>query len=101
MSIRHNQCVVEQCAACVSMYITYFTYLFYSNVELESHPTTVPSDFYEPTDDDTSARNNHDPKKPPDYSDALTYRKPTFPDEGYPEPSLVDEPPPPSYDSIH
>ena len=69
------------------------------------HTTAVPSDFYEPTgDDDTSrnsASNNYDPKKPPDYSNALTYRKPTFPDEGCPEPSLVDEPPPPSYDSVH
>ena len=86
------------------MCITYFTYLFYSNVELRSHATTVPSDFYEPTDDDTShnnsTSNNYDPKKPPDYGDALAYRKPTFPDEGYPEPSLVD-PPPPSYDSVH
>ena len=45
--------------------------------------------------------NNYDPKKPPDYNDALTYRKPKIPDEGYPEPSLVDEPPPPSYDSVH
>ena len=78
----------------------------YSNVELQSHrATTVPSVFYEPTGDDTpqnsAATSNYDSKKPPDYKDALTYCKPTIPDEGYPEPSLVDEPPPPTYDSVN
>ena len=37
-----------------------------------------------------------DPNKPPDYNDALEYRK-NFGD-GYPEPSLVDQPP--SYDTV-
>ena len=84
-----------------------FYCMYYSNVELQSHrATTVPSVFYDPTGDDTpqnsaATSNNYDPKKPPDYNDALTYRKPKIPDEGYPEPSLVDEPPPPSYDSVH
>ena len=78
----------------------------YSDVELQSH-RAVQSDFYEPTgDDDTpqssaAAGSKYDPKKPPDYHDALTYRKTTNPDEGYPEPSLVDEPQPPSYDSVY
>ena len=38
-----------------------------------------------------------DANKPPDYNDALKYRKSL--DEGYPEPSLVDQPP--SYDSVN
>jgi len=49
----------------------------------------------------TTASNEYDSKKPPHYNDALAYRKPTISDEGYPEPSLVDEPPPPSYDSVN
>lgn len=48
-----------------------------------------------------TASNEYDAKKPPDYNEALTYRKPEIPDEGYPEPSLVNEPPPPSYDSVN
>jgi len=38
-----------------------------------------------------------DVKRPPDYSDALRYR--SAEEEGYPEPSLVDQPP--SYDAIY
>ena len=49
----------------------------------------------------TTASREYDSNKPPDYSDALAYRKSTIPNEGYPEPSLVDEPPPPSYDSVN
>lgn len=48
-----------------------------------------------------------DANKPPDYNDALKYRKamdegypePSLVDDGYPEPSLVDQPP--SYDSVN
>lgn len=70
------------------------------------HDTTTPSVFFEPTGDNTpgssgTASNEYDAKKPPDYNEALTYRKPEIPDEGYPEPSLVNEPPPPSYDSVN
>jgi len=63
----------------------------------------VPSVFDEPTGDESTENVNNEPeydsKKPPDYNDALAYRKPS--DEGCPEPSLVDEPPPPSYDSVN
>ena len=41
----------------------------------------------------------HDNNKPPDYEEALAYRKPA--EEGYPEPSLVDGPQPPSYDAVY
>jgi len=48
-----------------------------------------------------------DANKPPDYNDALKYRKamgegypePSLVDDGYPEPSLVGQPP--SYDSVN
>jgi len=47
-----------------------------------------------------------DANKPPDYNDALKYRKamgegypePSLVDDGYPEPALVDQPP--SYELI-
>lgn len=89
----------------------YFCCLFYhSNIESQSnHVTTVPSAFSEPTGNSsptagssspTASISEYDAKKPPNYNDALTYRKAEIPDEGYPEPSLVDELPPPSYDSV-
>ena len=58
----------------------------------------------------TSANNTHDSNadsardsnKPPDYEEALAYRKSEMlKDEGYPEPSLVDGPQPPSYDAVY
>ena len=66
----------------------------------------MSSVFDEPTGDDsaensTAVNNGYDSKKPPDYNDALAYRKSNIPEEGYPEPSLVDEPPPPKYDSVN
>jgi len=49
----------------------------------------------------SSSEDNYKPggEKPPDYKHALKYRE-TKEDEGNPEPSLVDDaPPPPSYDT--
>ena len=41
----------------------------------------------------TNANSTHDDSKPSDCLKALAYCKPRVPeDEGYPEPSLVDEP---------
>lgn len=74
---------------------------------MQSHRvTTIPSVSDEPTGNGSSrnsaaANKEYDSKKPPDYNDALAYRKAKISDEGYPEPSLVDEPPPPSYDSVN
>ena len=83
----------------------YFCCLFYhSNIESpqSNHVTTVPSAFSEPTGSSspTASISEYDAKKPPNYNDALTYRKAEIPGEGYPESSLVDELPPPSYDSV-
>ena len=39
----------------------------------------------------------NDVKRPPDYNDALQFRRTEV--DGYPEPSLVDQPP--SYDAIY
>ena len=81
------------------------------NCSLLLHNTTyseIPTGSNEPTvsitpphEDVTLTAVSHipgtDANKPPDYNDALKYRK-SF-DEGYPEPSLVDQPP--SYDSVN
>lgn len=51
---------------------------------------------------DRNATSIHDGSKPPDYQEALAYRKPPISEEeGYPEPSLVDGPQPPSYDAVY
>ena len=51
---------------------------------------------------DTNARSTHDDIRPPDYQEALTFRKTEMSeDERYPEPSLVDGPQPPSYDAVY
>lgn len=49
----------------------------------------------------TNPNSTDDINKPPDYNDALAYRKSEIQDEGYPEPSLVDGPQPPSYDALY
>ena len=70
--------------------------IHHRNVEVQSHRVTTGND----SSRNSAAANKENDSKPPDYDDALTFRKAKIPDEGYPEPSLVDEPPPPSYDSV-
>ena len=68
----------------------------FCSAQLQSHTT---SDHLSDTEPATNSE--YDSSKPPAYDDALTYCKTEPDDDGYPEPSLVNEPPPSSYDSIH
>jgi len=68
----------------------------FCSVQLQSHATSDDLSDTEP-----ATNSEYDSSKPPAYDDALTYCKTEPDDDGYPEPSLVDEPPPPSYDSVH
>ena len=65
-----------------------------SNVE--AAPTPLPTRSNAAATSDTST---HDDGRPPDYQEALAYRKTE--EVGYPEPSLVDGPQPPSYDAAY
>jgi len=50
---------------------------------------------------DTNSNSTCNKSKPPEYDEALAYCKSAPPeDNGYPEPSLVDESQPPSYDAV-
>jgi len=66
----------------------------------EQTPATVPPPATQdstPSDVNPVPDTDPDVKRPPDYNDALQYRMSE--EEGYPEPSLVDQPP--SYDAIY
>ena len=68
-----------------------------SNVE--AAPTPLPTRSNAAATSDTST---HDDGRPPDYQEALAYRKTEKQEaEGYPEPSLVDGLQPPSYDAVY
>ena len=69
----------------------------------EAAPTPPPETSNPaPTTSDTNADSTHDDGRPPDYQEALAYRKIEKQEaEGYPEPSLVDGPQPPSYDAVY
>ena len=73
----------------------------YSNAEFRSHRVTTTTSSHDTPSDFTAASSKYDSDKPPNYNEALTYRKPSVPDEGYPESSLVDEPPPPNYNFVN
>ena len=64
----------------------------------EAAPTSPPSNPV-PTTSDTNVDSTHDDGRPPDYQEALAYRKTEA--EGYAEPSLVDGLQPPSYDAVY
>ena len=93
---------------CMRIKLRYYNYsyvydivLFHSDAELQSHRVTTTTTSHDTSSDFTAASSKYDSDKPPDYHEALTYRKPSVPDEGYPEPSLVDDPPPPSYNFVN
>ena len=85
----------------IILLLDYSMYLAFCSVELQSEDTTTND---HSSDTELVATSEYDSSKPPAYDDALTYCKTVSPDndvEGYPEPSLVDVPPPPSYDSVN
>jgi len=75
---------------------------------ISSNPPPTRDELTPPREEITlTAVHPIDPNKPPDYNDALKYRKnfddgypePSLVDDGYPEPSLVDQPP--GYDAVY
>jgi len=67
-----------------------------TNQSEQTPATALPPDST-PSDVNPVPHTDTDVKRPPDYNDALQYRRSE--EEGYPEPSLVDQPP--SYDAIY